>query len=79
MNVPISDTYFCFTLVYDKIKNVQSPFGQRHESCRIKFSSLLNKYRENYGYKLVINDDQELTTPVGTEILESSLKPLTIR
>ena len=76
IDVPLTDIYFKFTEVFSKVNNVSTAFGKRHESCRIKFSSELNKYREKYG-EISIGNDSQSSSPENTN--EGNTEALTKR
>ena len=68
VNVPISDNFYYFTRVSDKVKDTKDAFGRRHECCRIKFSSLLNKYLNDLGTIVSPLDDSDCSNKCDSQL-----------
>ena len=49
INIPLSDKYYCFKNVFSKVCNISEPFGRRHNTCRIDFSSKVGRYLSSFG------------------------------
>ena len=55
INIPADDSRFSYTFVYEKIRDLKSPFGAVHETCKIDFRLRKERYKNKFSIKEAIS------------------------